>query len=462
MKIFQYLSIFFITMTSCGDKLDLKPDSYLTVPKSISDLESLLDNSDVINATPGLSQLSADEYHIPTLANFNALTRPMLRSTYIWDEDIYQGMTKVPDWTVPYQQVFYANSVLDELKKMDKSSDIKAQEVMGWALFVRAYAFYSLASIYAKAFDPVSSYTDLGIPLKLNAAITEIVPRSTVQETYNQIITDALEASKILPTNIITDKRNRPSKTAAYAFLARVYLSMRNYVEAEKYADLTLELHNTLTNYNSLPIRTSSSFTYNSDEVIYFSNMRITTYSSLTYASGTLYGILPNIVNTFQPNDLRKAVWFRSNANGNTYIKGINSASALPFTGLATDELLYIKAECLARRSETQAAMDNINKLLLTRWNPNATTPTKPYQNITAINPMDALDKVLQERKKGLLWRSTRWTDLKRLNLEGRNIVLERNIEGKTYTLEPNSTKYVLPIPNDEIALSNIQQNIRK
>lgn len=448
-------------MASCSDKLNIKPDSNLIVPKTVAEYVDLLNNTEIINSFPGLLQLSADEYIIPTLANFNALTRPMLRSTYTWEKDIYQGMTKVPDWTIPYTQIFYANSVLDEIKKIDISSDIELQRVKGWALFVRAYAFYSLVSMYAKAYDPTTATTDLGIPLKLNAAITQIVPRQTVQQTYDQIINDAMEASKLLQTNIIPDKKNQPSKTAAYAFLSRVYLSMRKYKEAEEYADKTLDFYDVLTNYNTLPIKTSSSFTYNSEEVIYFSNMRVTAYSSLTYASGTLYSVLPSIVTSYEINDLRRTVWFRQNANGNSFIKGINNANALPFTGLATDEIYLIKAECLARRNETQTAMDKINQLLITRWNPNATTPAAPYQNITSNNSTEALDKVLAERRKSLLWRSTRWTDLKRLNLEGRNILLTRKIEGKTYSLEPNSLRYILPIPDDEIALSSIQQNPR-
>jgi hypothetical protein len=71
------------------------------------------------------------------------------------------------------------------------------------------------------------------------------------------------------------------------------------------------------------------------------------------------------------------------------------------------------------------------------------------------------LEKILIERRKSLIWRSLRWTDLRRLNKEGKNIELKRKLGDLEFTLAPNSPLYVLPIPDDEIALSGITQNKR-
>ncbi|WP_286920396.1 RagB/SusD family nutrient uptake outer membrane protein [Flavobacterium sp. UBA4197] len=443
----------------CGQKLDLKPDSAIVIPTSIEDFEKILDNSDIMNRSPALAQISADEYIIPTILDYNSLYDPINRSAYIWQKDIYEGKTQVADWVRPYAKIFYANSVLGEVAKQDISNNAELKRIKGWALFVRAYSFYELVSIFSKAYNENTAATDLGIPLKLNPAITQIVPRSTVKQTYDQIIEDVTQASNLLQTNVILNKRNRPSKVSAYTLLARVYLSMRKYTEAETNADKALSLFSTLTDYKTLPIREYTSFDFNTSEIIYFSNT--TDYGDTTLPYGELYTILPSIVNLFDTNDLRRTIWFAQNDNSNWYIKGINNGYGYPFTGLATDELLLIKAECLARRNQSQDAMDQVNRLLITRWDANASIPAKPYQNVTASSSSDALDKVLLERRKSLLWRSVRWTDLKRLNLEGRNITLTRNLEGTIYTLEPNSPRYVLPIPDDEIGLSGIPQNIR-
>jgi len=48
------------------------------------------------------------------------------------------------------------------------------------------------------------------------------------------------------------------------------------------------------------------------------------------------------------------------------------------------------------------------------------------------------------------------------LNKEGASLTLYRKINGQSYTLEPNSYLYTLPIPPDEISLSGISQNKRQ
>ena len=125
------------------------------------------------------------------------------------------------------------------------------------------------------------------------------------------------------------------------------------------------------------------------------------------------------------------------------------------FTGLATDEVYLIKAECAARRNDVTTAMNYLNNLLVTKWK---TGTFVPY---TATSSQDALNEILTERRKELVWRAIRWVDIKRLNKEGANITLTRILNGQTYTLPPNSPLYEMPIPSDEISLSGIQQNPR-
>jgi starch-binding outer membrane protein, SusD/RagB family len=73
-----------------------------------------------------------------------------------------------------------------------------------------------------------------------------------------------------------------------------------------------------------------------------------------------------------------------------------------------------------------------------------------------------ALDTILVERRKELAFRGIRWSDLRRLNKEGRNITLTRNLNGMSYTLTPNSNLYTLPIPPDVLSFNpGMQQNPR-
>lgn len=455
------IAITLIFLFGCNKKLDLKPLSSLVVPTTAKELENLLDNTAVMMITPGLAHLSADEYEIPTLANFQALANATTRAAYTWNTDVFEGQGQVPDWTVPYAQIFYCNNVLETVDKNKLDEQVVGRHVKGWALFARAYAFYNLVGLFAKAYDASTAQTDLGIPLKLTAGITELVPRSTVEETYQQIIKDLALAKELLPVNIIADKRNRPSQVAVFALLARVYLSMRNYEMAELNADKAMAIYAKLTNYKTLTVSNISSFTYSSEETIYFSHNFNVPYSQTTYSKGGLYRVSPALINAYQATDLRKQIYFNQDAAGNYIWKALNSLHAYPFTGLATDELYLIKAECLARRNEVNAAMDKLNELLVSRYNPDAVNPRHPYQPLKAGNPNEALAIVLAERQKELIWRGLRWSDLKRLNLEGKNITLSRTVGNQLYTLAPNSARYVLPIPDDEVILSGIVQNVR-
>lgn len=447
-------------VVSCKEKLDLKPNSAIIVPTTASDLELLLDNTDVINYTPAFPQLSADEYFIPDYSTWQAIYYNTEKNASIWQEKIYAGETNIEEWQWPYRSIFYCNNVLDILNKVDISTDNRKKIIKGRALFARAYAFYNLASVFCKGYNANTASTDLGLPLKLTAGIDEILQRSTIQQTYDQIVKDALESSFLLQDHIEVGKRTRPSKTAAFALLSRVYLSMRKYEEAGLYAGKSLELHAKLTDFNTLD-PSSNPFNFDSEEIIYFTQQN-PKYYGLTFAELTSsYGIEPNLLNLYATSDLRRSLYFQQNVLGNYNMKPVNNISGLPFTGLATDEIYLIKAESLARNGDISQSMELLNKLLRTRWNPNATSPAMPYQNISASNIEDALEKILIERRRALIWRGIRWTDLKRLNLENRGITITRQLGDKSYSLDPNSTRYTLPIPDDEIELSGIQQNIR-
>ncbi|MNT13620.1 SusD family protein [compost metagenome] len=86
---------------------------------------------------------------------------------------------------------------------------------------------------------------------------------------------------------------------------------------------------------------------------------------------------------------------------------------------------------------------------------------TVPYIPITAVSKEDAIAKILIERRKELVWRGLRWSDIKRLNKIGSEITLKRILNGTDHVLLPNDPRYALPIPDDEIVRSGIDQNLR-
>ncbi|MEJ2901678.1 RagB/SusD family nutrient uptake outer membrane protein [Pedobacter panaciterrae] len=450
-----------ITFYSCKkDFLNEKPSSSIVQPTTLDEFQSLLDNSNTNNVSTGLGILASDDYVYYSDAIWQSARTATERNSYIWAKDLFEGEIS-DDWNKPYTAIFYANNVLAGLERIQVNSlnNIQWNQIKGWSLFVRAFAYYELIDNFASPYDAMTASTDMGVPLRLNPSIDELLQRSSVKETFDRIITDLTEAGELLSTSLPLANRNRPSKVAVHALLARIYVTMRDYTKAEQHADACLQLYNKLIDYNTLSKTANAPFSTTNDELIYAKSAAIkASYGSIN----TFTKIAPELIKLYSANDLRLVIFFVKQTDGSYRTKRAYHGNGLyPFVGLATDEVFLIKAECLARRGETNTSMDFINKLLGRRWNSNATTPAIPYQNVVAANPQEALDKILLERRKELVWRGLRWSDLRRLNKEGANISLTRTVNGVVHTLTPNDPKYVFPIPDNEIALSGIQQNLR-
>lgn len=441
------------------DFLDAKPSTNILQPVTLDEFQKLLDNQ-AINTGIGLGILAADEYKYSSDATWLSISSAVARNSYIWAKDLYEGNTTT-NWNAPYFAIFYANNILVGIDKI-KVTPLNSKDwnkTKGWALFTRAYAYYELVNNFSPFYDESTASTDLGVPLRLNPSIDEILQRSTVKETFTRIFKDLKDAASLLDGSL-PDGRTRASKVAVHALLARIYLNNRDYSNAELNADTCLNLYNKLIDYNTISKTATTPFGINHDEQIY---AKAATPDAAYTSSGTNASIdmMPELISLYEANDLRLVIYFNKQSDGTYDMKRSYNGANNPFVGLATDEVYLIKAECLARRSEPVMAMTFLNQLKIKRWNPNATSPAKPYQNMTASNSTDALSKVLLERRKELVWRGLRWDDIRRLNKEGANITLTRTINGQTYTLTPNDVRYVFPIPDNEINLSGIQQNQR-
>lgn len=440
--------VFGISVSSCKKYLNEKPVKGLVVPKTLNDLQALLDNHNIMNErTPLLSVLASDDYYFPSEIWQTRSVEDRLN--YLWDPTA----TYLNSWKPTYQgPIYYANIILDALPTIDtKGEDLNS--IKGAALFFRGFNFHLLAQLYCRPYSS-SANTDLGLPLRITAAIEEPSFRSTVQETYDQILSDLTMAAELLPET--TSSPTRPSKVSAYGALARTYLAMNDYNNAKKYSDSFLLKSNTLIDYNTLmPVASPPIKRFNAETIFYnhaFGN------SSL---SNTRARIDSALFASYVANDLRKTIYFQPNtgaASGTYGFRGSYDGEYLiysTFDGITTDEVYLIRAECNARAGNKIAALDDLNKLLVKRWK------TGTFVAITATDAEDAKNKILLERRKELVFRGLRWSDVRRLNLEGANITMKRIIDGTIYTLPPNDLRSVMLIPKEVIDLSGMPQNPR-
>ncbi len=438
-------------VSSCKKYLDAKPNLQTVLPSTLADCQALMDNYFAVHDPSLSTEYNADNFY-NTYAAWQTQTTDV-RNSYIWAPD---ANSSIYNWESVYQTVLYANEALQTVDKINRDADPSNYDfVKGQALFYRAYSFYNAAQMWAKPYSSTAS-TDLGIPLRLTPDISTPTTRSTVQQTYNQIIQDLTAAVALLPATQPTSVigKSRPSKASAYAALARTYLSMGDYVNAGINADNSLQNYSTLIDYNQVDPATGYPFPEFNDEVLFDDQVgQVSMLSSRARVDTNLYA-------SYAANDLRKTCFFRQNTGANAgsyqFIGGYEGQSSFAqFGGLATDEMYLTRAECYARAGNTASALADMNTLLSKRY------VTGTY-TATATSADDALAQILVERRKELVFRGLRWTDLRRLNMDPRfAITLKRVLNGTTYTLPPNDLRYTLLIPLGVEQIVPLPQNPR-
>lgn len=158
-------------------------------------------------------------------------------------------------------------------------------------------------------------------------------------------------------------------------------------------------------------------------------------------------------------HDLRKKHFFIAGAEGKWIFKGQYTGSTSTFMGLTVAELLLIRSECYARRNNFDNAAKDLNTLLSKRFD-------KEHFKEYSGQEKSLLDIILNERRKELLFRGVRWSDIRRYNQDPeRSLTLERRLqiggEEIVYTLPPGDPRFVFPIPNEVIERTGIEQNSR-
>ena len=436
-----------VMLTGCNDYLDIKPKGE-KIPTTVSDYETLLNYESVQKVSDTYPAYLTDDVFLPDVAQgtatpgLNSVDQSIL-NLYLFKKDVFGEAQDDGFWFASYNRIYYYNTVIDNIMDAEGPSEQQKHSIRAEALISRALEYLYLVNGYAKHYDVRTADTDPGVPLILDEDISKKdLVRASVKDVYAQIQSDLQAALPNLPAQ---PKGNafRASKAAGYGVLAKMYLYMGNYAEALKAANAVLEMNNSLLDLKKYAVvkaqssigRTNVPQDIDNPENIYIK------FAPYVYGlSSKVFGS-DELISLFSEDDMRLQVYFTKNFRNIPTDKYVWAPYLRANLAVSSPEIYLIAAECEAREGSIERAIALINKLRDNR--------IKNNTDIVATDRNDALQKVLEERRRELAMSGmVRYIDLKRLNQESQFAKTVTHVTGEgTFSLEPNSPLYVLPIP---------------
>ncbi|QDO95489.1 RagB/SusD family nutrient uptake outer membrane protein [Formosa sediminum] len=464
------LGLLIILNFSCDDFLEITPLGQ-TIPSTYNDYVYLL-NSDALiyQSEIGYVNLFTDDLEksldddMPDEVGFSSLPEFGINYYYFNPGPTYPLDTNDAFFSSAYSQIYTYDFVANGIMEVTDATEEEKLAVKAEALFCRAYNFFKLVNLYAKAYDPDTASTDYGVPLILDDNIYAEYGRNTVEEVYSQIISDLLEAIPNL--NLNASSNYHPTLSAGYFLLAKVYLFRGEFEQALTYANLAIEnkgsfelqdLKNYIAFEGGWGGRIFNNTTYEAMEEMYDVSENMYIKNSLTNFNGTALAT-EELVAVYEKDlpegsiDKRRDLYFETdqaefNLGSPIFFPGrtIYGAFVTRNAGILLPDLYLILAELEARIGSKDQAMEYINYLRDYRITNNVP--------LTAASNEDALNIVLEERRRELSFLSDfRFQDLKRLNKESAFAkTITHTVEGVDYTLPPNDPRWILPLSNDVI-----------
>lgn len=431
------LFISIITLVSCDDFLDEKPRKAILVPNSAADVRSLLDYYTTLNGNSLITFILSDDWVTDT-PNWETLS-PWQQNAYLWSETVFEPTERSTDYNRLYRKAFSANVCLDILGKMDDTTDPQIRELKGEALFLRSMALYQLGQLFLP--HPLgSSAEETKIPVHFSADVNSDAEWLTVSEVMQRVESDLKTAHGMLPEKSLY--RTRPDKTAVMALLSGLYLYLEDFEKSLESAQEVLNSSYSLMDYSELDADKAYPFTVFNEETLYYG---VTSSFSVTASSATY--INPELYSLYSDNDLRKELFFTLDPQGNALFKGSYIGDYNLFSGISYSEVLLNGAEAAVRLGEIEEGMDIIASLAKNRYRDSVHWETE--------SQTDLLELVMAERRKELVFRGTRWADMKRLVILGElSLPLTRVIGETNYELEKES-QMTVKIPSFELDLES-------
>lgn len=336
-------------------------------------------------------------------------------------------------WEASFEALNRVNIVLEGVQQAGAEGIIsseKANQYAGEMYFLRALIYHNLMIHFAAPYNLNGYNNDYGMPLYLKSnttkdAIAESmeIGRSTVAQTYAQILSDLNQAESLLPETNATNNISRANKWAAIALKTRVYLHMRDWnnvlTEAKKFdsSDYKLEAD---------PATPFLSYSNNSESIFSVEN----TAEDNTSVNGSLTSmfnpyerymcpISPILYNSelWLADDKRRTELVEIYATDNVpYCFKYRSTTREEYAPMLRLAEVYLNAaEAALRNGDNATALNYLNQV---RDRSLANPATQSYTAASFANTADFLNAILWERRFETFGEGLRWGDIHRLAVD--------------------------------------------
>jgi hypothetical protein len=362
-----------------------------------------------------------------------------------------------------YKIIANANMILANIDAASGDETDK-MGIKGQAYAYRAWANWNLVQLFAPRYDATKENTQPGIVLLLHNT-TEGLPRSTVQEVYRQMNSDADSSILLLTEGTEGGNASHITLPVAQGIKARIALTQQDYATAAQYAAEARAGYTLMSNADY----TAGFNDYNNREWMWGSHQisEQTTYfySFFAYMSANFNSTnirtnpkaINNVLyNKISATDVRKKLWSPDGsgipvpeggvvmpyANRKFLVAGTSSVGDVP--NMRAAEMYLIEAEADARLGLNVAAADVLYTLAVNR---------DPSYVKSTLTGDDLIGEIMTQRRVELWGEGFRFFDLKRLNQS-----LDRNGTNHSSVLTTGvmavpagDVRWQFLIPQDEI-----------
>ncbi len=432
-SVLLWASLLFV-FSSCKKYLEEVPNNAIAKQKAVVDASTA--RAAIIGAYDGVQGYYAGNY--PTLGTItadNVVFNGTLSQYLQLDQNAIpaDNVTTVATYQGIYKTINTANSVIAYVPGVSDPllSEAEKNKILGEAYFIRALGYFDLGRGWGGVQIQLKPTTDL-------AAIRGI-KRSTLTQTYDQVLADLTQAETLLPDDAST--RNRAQKSTARALRARLHLYRQEWAPAETYATQVIAntkyaLTTTYKSFFTAPFLSSESIL----ELTFSANDR-NSFWNLWYPSsaGGQFTLKPSAsfvakVTNANIGGGRSALIAGTSPNNYGVLYNTTASSTDPSYVIRLAELYLIRAEARAKLNNITGSLADLN-VIRARAGVPASTASTQAELIQAIEEENSIEFAFE---------SHRWFDLVRTGRVG--AVLD--VTNQNYWLFPIPLSDVLSDPD--------------